>query len=130
MFGGSTSLVQWKSESKNLRKDQRVGIIARWIIMLLCFPYGMDLTGSIPVLHFQGLSLYLFGLYFDDEYPHKKFCAGRGAQERVMVVGRVCCEGERHPIEIVALREGEYVDNFLFLFSRLWFQLCVWITLT
>lgn len=28
------------------------------------------------------------------------------------------------------LKEGEYVDNFLFLFSRFLFQLCVWIALT
>lgn len=35
MLGGSTSLVQWISESKNLQKDLRIGFIARWIIMLL-----------------------------------------------------------------------------------------------
>lgn len=70
------------------------------------FSNGMGLTGSIPVFNFQGLSLKLYSLYFDDEYSHQDSRAGHGAQERVMVVGRVCCEGEGHLNENSVLLEG------------------------
>ena len=63
MFGGSTSLVQWTSESKifakglenrHHRKVDNHVVVASYVI---CFPHGMDLIGSIPVFNFQGLSI-------------------------------------------------------------------------
>ena len=63
MFGGSTSLVQWTSESKffakglenrHHRKVDNHVVVASYVI---CFPHGMDLIGSILVFNFQGLSI-------------------------------------------------------------------------
>ena len=105
-FSAVEERIQKLAKGADCRHHRKVDNHAAMASQVICFLYGIDLTGSIPVLHCQGLSFYLFGLYFDDEYPHQKICARCGAQERGMVVDRVCCEGEGHPNEIVALPEG------------------------